>query len=237
MRMMRLVARTAAAAGNTSVRLEGGTALAAYYLGHRESEDLDFFSDYGFDQRAFGDAVAAEGATEGLRFTPTGAANPTFARFLVHDEQNPADPPLKVDLGGQSPFHLAPLEETTEEIRVASYRDLTAGKLHAICDRFEARDYIDLHVILTCGVSDSTRLEQIIRVRTRSLIRDVMEIDPGLDPRIVGDAVLRGLNTPLLARFPLRLLVPLSEAELQQSLAIATSECAAVVARPDRLLD
>ena len=41
---MRAVGHAAAAFGDIGLRLEGGTALAAYYLRHRESEDLDFFT-------------------------------------------------------------------------------------------------------------------------------------------------------------------------------------------------
>src|SRR6476661_3284870 len=46
-RLMQIVARADAAYGAPNLRLDGGTGLAAYYLHHRESEDLDFFSDPG----------------------------------------------------------------------------------------------------------------------------------------------------------------------------------------------
>jgi hypothetical protein len=39
--------------GSLDLRLEGGTALSAYYLKHRQSEDLDFFGSPGMDARDF----------------------------------------------------------------------------------------------------------------------------------------------------------------------------------------
>lgn len=230
LRVMRLVGRVGAEVENDSVRLEGGTALAAYYLGHRESEDLDFFSDYSFDQRYFAAALTEAGAAEGLRFESGGASNRTFVRLTVHDPNDPAQGSVKVDLGGQSPFHLAPFEDTAEGIRVGAYRDLVANKLHAASSRIEARDYIDLHVILTHGETDPTGLGHTVRQRTRELVRDVMEIDPGLDPRAIGEGVARGFDRPLLTMFPLQLFVTVTEAEVQQSLRWFVSECAVLVA-------
>lgn len=232
---MRLVARAADVYGNSSVRLEGGTALAAYYLAHRESEDLDFFSDYTVDQREFGEALRGIAEKDGLRLEQSGPRSQTFTRFVVHDGSAASEQPLKIDLAGQSPFRLAPLEETTEGIRIASFRDLAASKLHAICDRVEVRDFIDLHVILTRGTADPAESESAVRQRIRELVCDVLEIDPGLNVRLVGDAVARGLDRPLLANFPLRVLIPLTDAEVQATLRIFTSECATLVAESLRL--
>jgi hypothetical protein len=222
---MRLVARTAERDGIASVRLEGGTALSAYYLGHRESEDLDFFSDLSVDQQRFGAAVGELLTAEGLRFELAGSSSPHFARFIVNDGEGG----LKLDFAAQSPFRLQPLEETSEGIRIASYRDLAASKLHAVCDRFEVRDYIDLHAILTSGMDDVGEIESVVRERTRRLVRDVIEIDPGLNPRIVGDAVAKAIGRPLVARFPLRLLKPVTDQELQPVLVLFAAECAALV--------
>ena len=55
--ILRIVAETEAVYGDVGLRLEGGTALAAYHLGHRESEDLDFFGDPHMDARDFGAAL------------------------------------------------------------------------------------------------------------------------------------------------------------------------------------
>ncbi len=226
---MRLVARAAEEFGNDSVRLEGGTALAAYYLGHRESEDLDFFSDIGVNEELFGETIRELGEAEGLR-TEMKRRSATFAQLFVSDAAHPGAPALKLDLAAQSPYRLASPEATTEGIRVASFRDLAANKLHVICDRVEARDYIDLHAILTREISASGEIERAVRERTRELVRDVMEIDPGLDPRFIGNSVSRGLDQPILPRFPLQVFVPITEAEVRLTLELCAGECAQIVA-------
>ncbi len=229
-RVMRIVARAAEAYGNASLRLDGGTALAAYYLGHRESEDLDFFSDYGVDQPHFAHAVMEHAAAEGvmLEQRPGTSTSRTYIRLFA--DAGPSRPALKMDFAAQSPFRLEPLEPTTEGIRVGSFRDITANKLHAVCDRFEARDYIDVHAILTRGMT-GTPDENTVRERFRDLIRDLLEIDPGLNSRLVGDAVDRGLNRPLLASFPLAIFIPMTETDVQRTLLICAEECAAMVAK------
>lgn len=225
---MRVAARAAEAYDAPGFRLDGGTALAAYYLGHRESEDLDFFSDFGVDQRELSSMVVEIASSEGLALKPASDTRATrsFARFHAHDAADESGLPVKLDFASQSPFRLEPLAPTTEEVRVASYRDLTANKLHAICDRIEVRDFIDLHVILNHGSGN----ENAFRERARALVRDVMEIDPGLNARLVGDAVARGLGRPLLVDFPLRVLVPMTEAEVQRTLRLFAAECAEMVA-------
>jgi len=57
LRLLEIVGRAANQYEAPNLRLEGGTALAAYYLGHLESEDLDFFGDPGLNARHFLDAV------------------------------------------------------------------------------------------------------------------------------------------------------------------------------------
>ena len=51
--------------------LTGGTALAAYYLNHRLSEDLDFFSEQEFDPpviSAFFKKISAEAGIQSVSF-------------------------------------------------------------------------------------------------------------------------------------------------------------------------
>ena len=99
--------------------------------------------------------------------------------------------------------------------------------MHAICDRFEPRDFIDLNAIVRHpdGGSDPEN----IRIRVGALISDVVQIDPGLSPAFVGQALSRGTHAPILSSFPLRLLRPVREAEIQATLGIAIHECARLV--------
>lgn len=224
-RLMQIVARADAAYGAPNLRLDGGTALAAYYLHHRESEDLDFFSDPGLNAPAFGAEVKEAAAAEGVRLDSFGGQSLGMVTYIAH---NPADPEqgVKLQFAVQSPFRLEPLENAAEGIYVSSYRDICAGKLHAICDRLAHRDFYDLYVILTEGKPLAALEERAIRTRFVALLADLIEIDPGLSPASVGQAIARGTGRAIVSAIELRLLIPVSEADMQTLLGICIAECA-----------
>lgn len=206
-----------------NLRLDGGTGLAAYYLHHRESEDLDFFADPGLDPGDFGEAVADVAARAGVEMIKAG---PQSTGMATYEARNRADPALAVKLqfAIQSPFRLAPLEVAEEGIRVGSYRDICAGKLHAACDRLAYRDFYDVHVILTRGDQQSS--EEVILSRFRPLLSDLLESDPGLNPSAVGQGLARAMGRPILDLIPLRLLIPATNQEIHRTLEVCLRECA-----------
>lgn len=224
-RLMRVVAETNAVYGVADLRLEGGTALAAYYLVHRESEDLDFFADPSLNARDFGEAVRSQAEREGISIEPIGPASLGHARLLAKTG-GPQGSAVRLDFAVSSPFHLEDPELVAEGIRVASYRDLCAGKLHAICDRFEERDFVDLHFILHGSQGGSPPDDAQLRSRFGPLVRDVMQVDPGLDPRIVGQSISRGVERSTVRDLPLRMLAPVAEEEIQATLRLCLRECA-----------
>jgi predicted nucleotidyltransferase component of viral defense system len=180
--------------GSLDLRLEGGTALSAYYLIHRQSEDLDVFGSPGMDARDFRAFVEDHLLRRGFHVVGRGPANQGYSEFLVSDQ--PATVPaserqnVKVQFGRSSPFHLAPPRPTREGMPVASFRDVCAGKLHALCDRYEPRDFIDLHCILHHQVpGESVPDEPERRRRLRALVADLEESDPGLTEVQVGQAL------------------------------------------------
>jgi hypothetical protein len=229
-RILRAVAEAEREYGSLDLRLEGGTALSAYYLAHRQSEDLDFFGSTGMDARDFRAFVEGHLSRAGLHVVGRGLANQGFSEFLISDQ--PATMPaserqnVQVQFGRSSPFHLAPPVPTREGMPVASYRDVCAGKLHALCDRYEPRDFIDLHCILHqasgAGVPDAPERQR----RFRALIADLEASDPGLTEVQVGQALARGLDRPLVTEFPLRLLVPLGDAQVQRTVRWGIEQCA-----------
>jgi nucleotidyltransferase AbiEii toxin of type IV toxin-antitoxin system len=229
-RILEAVADAEREYGSLDLRLEGGTALSAYYLSHRQSEDLDLFGALRMDAADFRTFVETRLTADGLHVVGRGPASRGFAEFLVADQPE-AVPALgrqniKVQFGRTSPFHLSPPLPTHEGMQVASYRDVCAGKLHAICDRYEPRDFLDLHFILERhregeAVPDETER----RRRLRALIADLEASDPGLTAVLVGQALARGSKQPIISGFPLRLLVPLEEEDVQNTIRIALDEC------------
>ncbi|MGH7467578.1 MAG: nucleotidyl transferase AbiEii/AbiGii toxin family protein [Longimicrobiales bacterium] len=233
-RIMAGVAGAGTSFGVLDLRLEGGSALSAYHLHHRQSEDLDFFAGPSMDAAAFRSFAGEQLARHGLHIVGVGPASRGFAEFYVSDQ--PAAVPagdrqtVRVQFGQTSPFMLSDPVPTQEGVRVASFRDLCAGKLHAICDRFEPRDFVDLDCILSRPGVRGRAAETDIRRRFRDLLRDVQSLDPGLDEVRVGDALARGIGRPIVTGFPLALLVPLRDEDLQATLQIAHDECARIAA-------
>lgn len=136
---------------------------------------------------------------------------------------------MKIQIGRSSSYHLAPSVPTAEGTPVASFRDICAGKLHALCDRYEPRDFIDLHCILHYAAPGTAATEEAERRRRfRALLADLETSDPGLNEAYVGHALARGLDRPILAEFPLRLLVSLEEQRVQATVRLALEECAAL---------
>lgn len=223
---MHIVAQADAAYGAPNLRLDGGTALAAYYLHHRQSEDLDFFSDPGLNAPAFGDAVSEVASIQGIQLAPFGGRSLGMATYTARGEGEPENG-VKLQFAVQSPFRLEPLQSTAEGIRVSSYRDICAGKLHAVCDRLAHRDFYDLYVILTEGKPLGEVKESLIRSRFAARLADLIESDPGLTPFSVGQAIARGLSRPIVSAIDLNLLVAVTEQEIQAVLGYCVAECAA----------
>lgn len=206
-----------------NLRLDGDTALAAYYLRHRESADLEFVTDRGTNPAEFGEAIRDAVARAGVGITPQGVANRGIAIYEVVDPRSPGSK-IKLQFTIQSHPTLAPLESTDDGIRVGSYRDICAGKVHAACDRLAYRDFYDVHVILTRGEPDPP--EDVILSRFKPLLADLLESDPGLNPVVVGQGLARLIGHAIVELIPLRLLIPATSEEIHRTLSICVSECA-----------
>lgn len=123
--------------------LSGGTALAEYYLRHRRSEDLDFFTQGEVDRPRIERFIARLKTELGARGVQ---ANKLYDRriFIL---LFPGGEELKME------FTVFPFERLEEPMRqggilIESLRDIGAGKLAAMLDRFEAKDYVDLYFLL-----------------------------------------------------------------------------------------
>lgn len=121
--------------------LTGGTALAAFYLGHRISEDLDFFTESPIDEIALASWVKqTANALE---------AEVTFQKLrgqYVYYFHFPKDM-VKVDFA-YFPFPVLGICSKFKTLRVASLEDIGVNKLQGIMTRGRGRDYVDLYEIL-----------------------------------------------------------------------------------------
>ena len=122
--------------------LSGGTALAAYHLYHRKSEDLDFFTQNAVDTlflHAFGERIKQSLEAEKVFFQRI------YDRNLFQFSTSSGE--LKVEFT-RYPFPQFEKPAIVADVRVDSLRDIAANKLMAMLDRFDPKDFADLFFIL-----------------------------------------------------------------------------------------
>jgi len=123
--------------------LYGGTAIALR-LGHRSSEDFDFFSSAQFEIASLLDALPFSRESEILQT----AANTLSLRL---DRNGP----VKLSFFGGLSFGRVGVPDSLagQSFSIASVEDLLAAKLRVLWQRAEAKDYIDVAMMIRAGLS------------------------------------------------------------------------------------
>lgn len=133
--------------GDLGFFLTGGTALSEFYLQHRYSDDLDFFTRGSFPItkriETFSEILASQGFD-----VASEQASDEYVRFFVSYREGEAGQ-LKVEFARDVPAMMSP-PLRSGEIVVDSFEDIAANKICAILNREppEPKDYVDLHFIL-----------------------------------------------------------------------------------------
>ena len=144
--------------------LTGGTALSAFYLAHRRSEDFDLFTSeeplIAIVARKFKSALE----NLGIKVNEIRSFSSFWEAVASNDDES-----FKIQLAYDSPFLLAEFGEE-EGLKFHSFEDIAAGKLLALYGRAEERDFIDVYCIVKSG---KISLEKIIELGKKK--------DPGLD--------------------------------------------------------
>lgn len=129
----------------------------------------------------------------------------------------------------QSPFLLDRPEPTDTGARVTAWRDVVAGKLHAIVNRTEPRDFVDVHAILAhLGALPKTPAAS---ATVLALIGDLRSHDPGLSLAAIGRALAAGSASTLYDGFPLRMLKPVPFSDVVATATYCANVAAAELAR------
>jgi hypothetical protein len=162
--------------GRLGFYLTGGTALAAFHLHHRTSEDLDLFSEEGGCVEKGGRIVAqiARDQGLGLRWTRQG---PAYAEALLGGPT--AARALKVDVVQEAPPHLGTVEDR-EGVLVDNPLNIAVNKVTAL-SRQEPKDYVDLYFLVTDG-----------RVDRDGILRLAGQKDPGFSELLLAGQLARG---------------------------------------------
>lgn len=138
--------------------LTGGTPLAAFYLKHRYSEDLDFFSEEEVDPDEIQTFFKQQKKHLGIQGITT---KQTFNRNLFFLELPSGT--VKTEF---TYFPFTRLEKTSDRkygIEIDSPLDIAVNKLFAIYERTKARDYIDLYLLCHQFGFTIERLTKLVR--------------------------------------------------------------------------
>ncbi len=177
--------------------LTGGTALSAFYLGHRLSEDLDFFTE--------GEEVRTETIASLLKSIPridTFSFERKFDRriFFIRFEDSGL---LRVEFTPY-PFKRLEIFKAIEGINVDSLIDILTNKLLTLSDRRDIKDYVDVYFILKEFVHFSMD-DLVMKVEKKFGLKGIHYIIQGrfLDPLedIKGLKLLREVNGKEMASF------------------------------------
>lgn len=125
----------------TTFYFTGGTALAEYYLQHRYSEDLDFFTEKPLEPQleSHMKVIFASLKPDSIEMQ---TLNEQRTYFIGLGKQM-----VKLDVAYYPFAHLGEYTRVGS-LRVASLRDITVNKVQAIMSRKRGRDYVDLYLAI-----------------------------------------------------------------------------------------
>jgi predicted nucleotidyltransferase component of viral defense system len=123
--------------------LTGGTALAEFYLHHRLSEDLDFFSEYEFDSQSVMAVLKKLQKTAGIASVEY---QQSFNRNLFFLTMA-GDDAIKTEFT-YFPFTRIEQKKKIGNLYIDSLIDIATNKLFTIYQNPRSRDFIDLYLII-----------------------------------------------------------------------------------------
>lgn len=125
--------------------LTGGTALARFFLHHRESVDLDLFTnDQVIDFSSLNQHVRGLIFSLHLKSTKE-VVTDSFLQYFLEDESGQT---LKIDFVKDIPVRFGDVV-SQGKIRLDSLENIGSNKVLAIFGRLETKDYIDLYYLIT----------------------------------------------------------------------------------------
>ncbi len=145
--------------GRDDVWLTGGIALGAFHLGHRRSEDLDWFTSNARQIELLSRQLGAfcEQADLELRSVQ---ASPGFHRYQVRDPSSGDQTVVDLVHEPVPQVVLPEAKPVFDGIHVDPVEEIVANKLAALVGRGETKDLVDLYVLERSGVDAVAALEQ-----------------------------------------------------------------------------
>ncbi len=120
----------------------GGTALSAFYLQHRYSEDLDFFTEKKFDNQDVFNLV--DSWSKKYSFTFTSESHQAVYVFMLSFKNKEV---LRVDFG-RYPHKRIEENNIIDGLKTDSLVDIAVNKLLTVTQRSTVKDFVDLYFLL-----------------------------------------------------------------------------------------
>jgi len=124
--------------------LTGGTALAAFYLGHRHSQDLDLFTLQNFDSLEL-EKLVEKIAREVSAVVKTKVKTSDYTEIYLENREEVWI--QRLDFIKEQPVVFGKRVEV-DGIVVDSLENIASNKILTIYGRLEPKDYLDLYFIL-----------------------------------------------------------------------------------------
>ncbi len=125
--------------------LTGGTALSAFYLKHRYSEDLDFFTEAPQGVARAETIVKSLVDKLGLRIS-MGRRFQTLFECSVHNNKGDK---IEMDFALDMPGRLKPIRQREAfGVDLDNSEDICCNKLSALYERVEPKDFVDIYFIV-----------------------------------------------------------------------------------------
>jgi predicted nucleotidyltransferase component of viral defense system len=126
--------------------LTGGTALAAFYLHHRKSYDLDFFTSQENIILPFTNHLEEKLRSEGMQVDRRrGLAS--FVELTI--EKNGESTLIHIAQDAPFRFELPAEKDGSPKVKVDSLVDIASNKLLALFQRATFRDFVDIYFLIT----------------------------------------------------------------------------------------
>ena len=122
--------------------MTGGTALSAFYYHHRESEDIDLFTQKPFDQTFVQAWMDKQKKKHGWKLTYAQVFERQTYEISWKNHQG------KIDFVQYDFRRLAPSTIVYRSIEVDSIADIAVNKLLSISQRTAVKDFVDLYFLL-----------------------------------------------------------------------------------------
>lgn len=172
----------------------GGTALSLYYLQHRESIDLDYFSEESFDPQVILGRVTSWAKVLNASVDYVTIENAHIFNLIFPNKQI-----VKVDFAFY-PYKRLRESKIIDGIQVDALLDIAVNKLLTIQQRTEVKDFVDLYFLLqeftVWDLMDGVKIKFKVKLDPFIVGSDFMKVEQfDFLPKMIKPLDLEGLKS------------------------------------------